>query len=86
MRFSQSTRDKECPAEFNEMHDDSVKFRSRWSIKEIGIFRSFTFMHSYREWTKHHKINSITEIKDIDSLLKETKHIVKKLLDIHMKT
>lgn len=68
------------------MYNDSVKCRNRWSIKEIGIYRSFTFKHTYKEWTKHHNINSITEIKDIDSLLKETKHIVKKLLDIHMKT
>lgn len=63
-----------------------MKFKKSWSIIDLGFFRSFTSKHSYREWTEHHKINSKTEIKDIDSLLKETKHIVKKLLEMYLKT
>lgn len=68
------------------MNYNSMKYNRRWSIEDIGIFRSFTSKHSYSEWTEKHKIKLKTEIKDIDSLLKETKQAVIKILDIYRKT
>jgi len=63
-----------------------MKFKEKSGIKNLGIYKSFTTVHPYNEWTKLHNINLETEITDIDSLLKEAKHLLEKLLDVYEKT
>jgi len=60
-----------------------MKFKERLGIKNLGVYKSFTAVHSYRGWTDLHNINLETEITDIDSLLKEVRHLLEKLLDIY---
>ena len=60
-----------------------MKFKEKLGIKNLGTYKSFTVVHSYREWTELHNINLETEITDIDSLLKEAKHLLEKLLDVY---
>ena len=58
-------------------------FKERLGIKNLGTYKSFTSVHSYREWTELHNINLETEITDIDSLLKECKYLLEKLLNVY---
>ena len=60
-----------------------MKFKEKLGIKNLGAYKSFTSVHSYREWTELHNINLETEITDIDSLLKEAKHLFGKLLNVY---
>ena len=60
-----------------------MKFEENFRIKNLGSYKSFTAVHSFKEWTELHNINSEKEITDLDSLLKETKHLLEKLLDVY---
>ena len=60
-----------------------MKFKEKLGIKNLGAYKSFTAVHSYREWTELHNINLEPEINDIDSLLKECKYILEKLLNVY---
>ena len=62
-----------------------MKFKEKFGIKNSGVYKSFIAAHSYNEWTEMHNINSEEKISDIDAILKETKHILEKLLDIYEK-
>ncbi len=60
-----------------------MKFEEKFGIKNLGIYKSFTAVHSYKEWAELHNINLEKEITDIDSLLKEAKHLFGKLLNVY---
>ena len=62
-----------------------MKFKEKLGIKNLGVYKSFTTIHPYKEWTEMHNINTETEITDIDSLLKEARHLLKKLLNVYEK-
>jgi len=60
-----------------------MKFKGKLGIKNLADHESFTAVHSYREWIELHDINCETEITDINSLLKEARHLLEKLLDVY---
>lgn len=59
-----------------------MKFKEKLGIKNLGAYKSFTSVHSYKEWIDMHNINGERKITDIDSLLKEAKHLLEKLINV----
>jgi len=59
-----------------------MKFKEKLGIKNLGSYKSFTAVHSYKEWIDMHNINGERKITDIDSLLKEAKHLLEKLINV----